>query len=222
MAKRWTLTSRVCSALARREYCCVHFECVPHSRTQTARHQTPAVRLSVIRTRAVHRSSVSQPFKMVITTFISLSFMDTPGFLLEFGVFYTELKTPERSTLAPAIDVDRSSIESKTILRQCQLILSWKFLFFQDDDPPERANSQLTVKHLPLVNTTILQTVPSSNYPDKETDEWKNSPLLIPRPSMNLNSYNKQQYLSELLDGFGKRNLPPSLSNHSHHHFVYG
>lgn len=61
----------------------------------------------------------------------------------------------------------------------------------------------MLINHLVSRNTTVLQTVPSSTFPDKEVP-LKNSPVFIPKPSMN-EEINKHTYVSDLLDGFGKR-----------------
>lgn len=61
-----------------------------------------------------------------------------------------------------------------------------------------KGHHMVSVTHLPLRNTTILQTVPSSSFPDKERTGGVTSgglPHLQPSP---------ESYVADLLNGFGK------------------
>lgn len=80
-------------------------------------------------------------------------------------------------------------------------------------DNPVRSHPLVSIKHIISRNTTILQTVPSSRFPDKphrppySTSAEKNSPFLISRPSTH-SAFSEQAYLAEVLNGFGKRKPP--------------
>lgn len=57
-----------------------------------------------------------------------------------------------------------------------------------------KGHHMVSVTHLPMRNTTILQTVPSSSFPDKE------------RTGLPLHAQSSpESYVDDLLNGFGKR-----------------
>ena len=65
-----------------------------------------------------------------------------------------------------------------------------------------KGSHMVSVTHQQSRNTTVLQTVPSSSFPDKEQHErWQLGSLISSQHSQPT----KELYVSELLSGFGKR-----------------
>ena len=66
-----------------------------------------------------------------------------------------------------------------------------------------KGHHMVSVTHLPQRNTTILQTVPSSSFPDKERIGGAGSGP-VPHLALHAQGSSPESYVADLLNGFGK------------------